>query len=71
MADGLAERVELPAQLRLRRHGRRSQATGEGLEIQAAAAHQQRHAPALQLALDAGLGLRLKFLQGDRLIRVA
>ena len=71
MADRLTQLAQLLTQLRLRWHRRWFEATGEGLEIQATTSHQQCHAPALQLTLDAGLGLRLKFLQGDRLIGVA
>ena len=45
-------------------------AAGE-LQVQPAASHQQGHAPLLQLTGDAGFSLRLKFLQGDRLIGIA
>ena len=47
---------------------RRLKATGEGLEIQAAAAHQQRHAPLLQSGVDAGVAIATELLEGDRLI---
>ena len=68
VADVLAQDRELLAQLRLGCHGRRLKATGEGLEIQTAAAHQQRHAPLLQSGVDARGCDRLKLLEGDRLI---